>query len=140
MIEKNFNNPDEDPNLRSRNLEDNIDHKLDASLETDPSVYKTVCLPGQHGNKMEIIKILKKGSPLAISVNMENFNIYIGSHHLDMQVQAGISSSKLCAGYTRVDKTTNHIIVEDYCDWRANATNEKAIKKCIALAIERDLL
>jgi hypothetical protein len=117
-------------------IENNSDHLVPSSLENDPAMYKTVIV-GDHSQTM---KYIQSGLRLSISINMENFNIYIGSDHLNMQVNANISNENLCAGYARFDKAKQHIIVEDFADWRKGLNNQFEIKRAVASAIERDLM
>ncbi len=71
---------------------------------------------------------------------MENYNIYIGSDHLNMQRQGNISDESLCAGYARYDSKTGDVIVEDFADWRKALGNNIDPKKAIAAALKRDLM
>jgi hypothetical protein len=127
---------EEQSDMLSRTTEDNSNHLVPSSLESDPAMYKAVVV----GDRSETMRNIQKGYRLAISINIKNFNVYIGSDHLNMQANANISAENLCAGFARLDMSTGHIVVEDFADWRNGIKNEYEIKKAIAIAIQRDLI
>jgi hypothetical protein len=113
------------------------DHYLNEGLETDPEFYKTVFFSGTEDF---VRKTLKKGSRLAISVNMENFNIIIGSDHMGMQITHSVPDRHFCAGYAKLNVQTGKIEIEDFSDWRNGASNGAAVRKCIGDRLTRDIL
>ncbi len=126
----------ESKKIKAATVEENSDHLIKPSLEDNPDVYKTVLV----GDKSKAMAYFLRGSRLAISINMENFHIYIGSDHLNMQNDANISDQNLCAAFAKFDRATNQVIVEDFADWRKGISNEIGIKKAIAATIQRDLI
>jgi hypothetical protein len=115
---------------------DNSDHIIPSDLDSDPALYKVFI----HGDKKQMLQYLKEGRLLSLSVNMENFNIYIGTNHYDMQVSAKIPGDNFCAAYVGFDKSTNKFIIKDFTDWRSGGESHAVgVKLALAQAIKRDI-
>jgi hypothetical protein len=121
------------------NAFENNPYYLDSQLDSNPESYATIIV----GDRNEVIKDLKNGSRLSISVNMENFNIYIGADHMSMQFKHDIPMNQTCAGHARIDRKTHQIIIEDATDWRkrdeGDITANDSVKQAIAARLQKDL-
>lgn len=110
-------------------------HVISENLDANPDFYKIKIV----NNVQETLDNLKKGSKISMSVNMENYNVYIGSDHLNMQVGNSIPSNNLCAGYVRFDTEKKTAVVEDLSDWRKGMDSASLVKGAIEQAFNRDI-
>lgn len=105
------------------------------SLDGDPSLYKTVIV----GNRQEVIDTLKKGSGKAISINMDNYSIYIGEDHYNMQIKYGVPADSLCAAHVYFDEPSQKVILRNFADWRNDCQDNPVARATIEKALKRDL-
>ena len=120
---------------KSESFQSNTDHVISKKLDTDPDFYKVIMV----NNRNEALRYLKRGSRLSISINMENYNIYVGGNHLEMQIENRIPYDNFCAGYVYFDKNTGKAVVEDFTDWREGMDNAHSVKRTIEQAFDRDI-
>ena len=114
---------------------ENSDHVISSSLDADPTLYKVIIF----GDQNQVLQYLRKGSLLSVSINMENYNIYIGDNHYAMQYAAKVPHDNFCAGYIGFDRNTQRAKIKDFSDWRKGAQNAISVKRAIEQAFERDL-
>lgn len=116
-------------------VERRTNHVISGDLDANPDFYHINIVY----SKEAALQNLKDGRMLSMSVNMENYNIYIGSDHLDMQRKHAVPDDNFCAGYIRFDRETKRAIVEDLTDWRDGTNDISGVKKAIETAFDRDI-
>lgn len=108
-------------------------------LEADPAMYKTVII----GERRKVLENLLNGFMLSVSVNMENYSIYIGSDHYNMQLDYNIQHTDLCAANVQLDRNTNKLKIINMADWRNHqnyTVNNPIVASAVAERLTMDLL
>jgi hypothetical protein len=116
-------------------FEHRTSHAISGDLEANPDFYHIKIV----ADRTWALKHLKKGGRLPVLLNMENYNVYIGSDHLNMQYTQGIPADNFCAGYVSFDRKTKKAIVVDLTDWREGNNDINGVKKAIETAFDRDI-